>query len=113
MEETLMPMPARVAKEPELPRNVRMTLRRDEYISEYKPYRFRAGTVILVDEETAQRWRQNDVAVDSAETDKTAAELKKAQIAALQQQIVDLESGEAVGDLGVTPEIAARAVKRR
>lgn len=106
-----MPAAPRVAKEPSLPRTERMTLLGDEFISEFKPYRFKAGTVILVDVETAQRWRDNGVAVDSAETDKTAAEMKKAQLLALQKQIEDLERGDAVGNLGIEVP-ASRRVRR-
>lgn len=96
----------------ELPRDTRMTLVKDEYLSEYPPYRFRAGTVILVDRVTAERWRRRNIGVDSAETDKTAAELKRAELERLRSEIEALESGEALGDLGipVTPE--TRTIKR-
>jgi hypothetical protein len=107
-----MPVTRAALKEPSLPRDTRMTLLGDEVISEYKPYRFKAGTVILVDAETAQRWRENNVAVDSAETDKTAAEQKRARIADLQREIEALESGEAVGEVGIEPEITQARSRR-
>lgn len=96
----------------ELPRDTRMTLLKDEYISEYPPYRYRAGTVILVDRITANRWRERNIAVDSAETDKTVAELKRLELERLQNEIAALESGEAVGDMGIPVTSSTRTVAR-
>lgn len=104
-------MPATMIQTEELPRDTRMTLLQDEYLSEYPPFRYKAGTVILVDRVTAIRWRLRGVAVDSAQTDKTAAELKRAELKRLQEQIAALESGEATGDMGI-PVAATRTVAR-
>ena len=71
--------------------NVRMTLVSDNFISEYEgddgTGRHPAGRVLVVDEKTAQRWRNKGIAIDSAETDKTLLEEKKARLLALQAEI--------------------------
>jgi len=71
--------------------NTRMTLVSDNYISEYEgddgTGRHPAGRVLIVDEKTAQRWRNKGIAIDAAETDKTLLEEKKARMAALQAEI--------------------------
>ena len=76
----------------ELPQDIRMTLVEAEYLSEYGG-RLPPGTVVLVDEPTAERWRRKGIAVDSAETDKTLKEQKRAKLAALQAEIEALEHG--------------------
>lgn len=73
-----------------LPQDTRMTLVQDGYLSEHGG-RLKAGTVVMVDEPTAERWRRKHIAVDSAETDKTLREQKAAQLAALQAEIDQLE----------------------
>ena len=100
-----MPPAPRVAQKAQ-PRDIRMTLLYDLFIPDLKPYRYKAGTVVKVDQETADRWLENHIAVNAAETDKTYAEQKKAELARLQAQIRDLEAGEAEGDMGlpVPPE---------
>mgnify|MGYP000878590957 FL=1 len=45
----------------EQPQDVRMTLNRDEYLSEYGG-RLLAGTVVVVDEKTARRWLDKGIA---------------------------------------------------
>lgn len=81
----------------ELPRDTRMTLVHDEYLSEWEQaglMRFRAGTVLMVDAQTATRWRRKGIAVDSAETDKTIREQKAAELARLQAEIAALAEEE-------------------
>lgn len=93
-----------VATEAALPQNVRMTLNRDEYLSEYGG-RLLAGTVVVVDEKTARRWLDKDIARPSEETDKTLAEQKRAELARLK---AELEALEAEGKSGNYASIVTR-----
>lgn len=86
----------------ELPRTTRVTLVRDEFLSEYDG-RLKAGTVVLVDERTARRWLDKGIAVPSEQTDKTQLEQKIAQLARLQAEI------EAIGNPGSDHESISRA----
>lgn len=72
--------------------DIRMTLLDDNYIADLRPHRFKAGTVVLVNEETAERWEHLGIARPSEETDKTAAEQLRARKEALEKQIAELES---------------------
>ncbi len=91
--------------------SIRMTLTTDQFLSELKPPRLRAGTVVLVNEETAERWERIGVAVPAAETDKTAAEQKRLQLEALRKEIEELENGTAEVS-GMFEEPAPRRVGR-
>lgn len=81
----------------ELPQDVRMTLNRDEFLSEYGGS-LRAGTVVVVDEKTARRWLDKGIARPSEETDKTLAEQKRAELARLQAEIADIEAAGKQGN---------------
>lgn len=89
-------------------KNIRMTLTATEFLREYGG-RLPAGTVVLVDEETAERWREFGIATDSAETDLTLKEQKAAQIKALQ---AELEAIEEHGSLPVDATRVARAGRK-
>lgn len=77
----------------ELPRDTRMTLVRDEYLSEYDG-RLAAGTVVLVDERTARRWLEKGIARPSEETDKTLREQKLAQLERLKAEIDEIPEAD-------------------
>lgn len=92
---------------------VRMTLLGDEFMSEYGGA-LKAGTVVVVDPATANRWRQKRVAVDSAETDKTLREQKLAEIERLRAEVEAIPPsgnfGDSVGRGGEAP--TGREVQR-
>ena len=91
-----MPLPTTPIED--LPRDVRVTLTNDQYLSEYdegNSGRFKAGTVMLVDERTARRWLQKGIARPAAETDQTQREQKAAEIARLQADLAQLEEDAA------------------
>lgn len=83
-------MPMQLMQVEEAPRDTRMTLVRDEFLNEYGG-RLRAGTVVLVSEATARKWRGLGIAIDSAITDKTLKEQKLAALQALQDEIEGLD----------------------
>jgi hypothetical protein len=86
-------MPAMLVDQPDLPRTVRMTLLVDNFNADGRSGRMcKAGTVLMVDKATAERWRDLEIAVDSAETDKTIREQKAAQVAALQAELAAMEA---------------------
>lgn len=86
-------MPAVLIQQPDLPKTVRMTLTQDNFGADGLAHRIRAGTVVLTDEVTAERWRQLGIAVDAAETDKTLMEQKRAELERLSAELAALESG--------------------
>ena len=88
----------------EQPQDVRMTLNRDEYLSEYGGSLL-AGTVVVVDEKTARRWLDKGIARPSEETDKTLAEQKRAELERIQAELAELE---AVGKSGQYASIVTR-----
>jgi hypothetical protein len=63
-----------------------MTLVRDEVLPQYGG-KLKAGTCVVVPAQTARRWREKGIAVDSAETDKTLREQKIAEMQRLQAEI--------------------------
>jgi hypothetical protein len=73
------------------PEKVRMTLLRDNFISEYGG-RLPAGTAIPVDTATADRWREHGIATDSKKTDKTLYEQKQAELSRLSAEMEELAS---------------------
>ena len=75
-----------VIPEEMMERDTRMTLLRDNVLPQYGG-KLKAGTAVLVPAQTANRWRQKGIAVDSAETDKTVREQKLAAIAQLQAEV--------------------------
>lgn len=85
---------------------IRMTLTRTEFCRELGG-RLMAGTVVLVNEETADRWRLDGIAVDSAETDKTLKEQKLAELARLQAEI------EAIGTPAAADDRSPAATRHR
>jgi len=92
--------------------DIRMTLVRDEFINDLPPRRFKAGTVVMVNQTTADRWERFNIAVPSAETDQTAADQKRAQLAALQAEIEALESHEAINTSGAVQTLPRRGRPR-
>lgn len=75
-----------VVPEETMDRDTRMTLLRDEILPTYGG-KLKAGTCVVVPAQTAKRWRERGIAVDSAETDRTLREQKLAALAALQAEI--------------------------
>lgn len=75
-----------VVPEEMMDRDTRMTLISDSVLPQYGG-KLKAGTCVIVPAQTAKRWRERGIAVDSAETDKTVREQKIAQMAALQAEI--------------------------
>lgn len=74
------------ATQTELPADVRVTLVAAQYLSEHGG-RLPAGTVVLVDEQTAKRWLDKGIARPSAETDRTIREQKLAEIERLKLEL--------------------------
>lgn len=84
-------MPNAVMPDQDLELDTRMTLLKTEFSQEWGG-RLEAGTVVLVDKKTADRWRRKHIAVDSAETDKTLLEQKQARLLALQAEVESLRT---------------------
>ena len=89
-----------IARPPEqtLPRDIRMALLNDNYISEFDDGgdgHFKAGDVLVVDEKTARRWQDKGIARPAGESDRTRREQKAAELARLKAEIEALEAVEA------------------
>lgn len=90
-----------VVPEEAMDRDTRMTLLQDNVLPTYGG-KLKAGTCVVVPAQTAKRWREKGIAVDSAETDKTLREQKLAQLAALQAEI------DAIPEPPAEPRVAKR-----
>jgi len=104
-----MPLPETT----DLPRDVRVALMHDEYLSEYADGgsgRYKAGDVLIVDERTARRWLEKGIARPAAGSDKTRREQKLAELARVKAELEALEAVE-VGtyrELDVTSVVPTR-----
>lgn len=84
----------------------KMKLKDAQYLQEYGGW-LTAGAVVIVDEDTAIRWLENDIATQAGKDEQTAQEVRRA---ALRARLNPVEDDE--GDDASQPPVARPATRQ-